>query len=214
MRRGNLSTVLRLLHAEGTTTRAALTARTGLNRSTTADLVRELVECGLVTEGEPLATGAPGRPSPTVNVRTDRVFVLALDVRVDSLAAASVTLGGSQLHTQRLERARTRTDVTSTLDDLTRLAAQVSEPLPRQQRLVGIVTHDDAIDVIQEEATEDIYRYGAVPMTERSYFAASTFIRSRRRVLWLAVLILVHTITHWVAAVAQHRQEGIGNVIF
>lgn len=138
VRRGNLSTILRSVHADGESTRAALTATTGLNRSTVADLVRELADRGLVSEGEPLATGAPGRPSPTVAVRTDRVFVLALDVKVDSIAAAAVTLGGQRLYTARLERSRTRTSVAATLDDLTALAQEVSDPLPRRQRLVGV----------------------------------------------------------------------------
>lgn len=138
LRRGNLSRVLRLLHTDGTATRAALTAATGLNRSTIADLVRELAERGLVAEGEPLATGAPGRPSPTVTVRTDRVFVLALDVKVDSVAASAMTLGGTRLHTERRERPRTRTGVDATLDDLAELARDVSDPLPRRQQLVGV----------------------------------------------------------------------------
>jgi len=40
----------------------------------------------------------------------------------------------------------------------------------REDRLVGIVTHDDVIDIIQDEVTEDIYRLGALEVPEQSYF--------------------------------------------
>lgn len=138
LRRSNLSTVLRLLHSEGPATRAELTAHTGLNRSTVAALVRELSDHGLVTEGDAVATGAPGRPSPTVSVRTDRVAVLAVDVKVDSVAVAAMTLGGTPLSQQRVRRDRDRSTVNGTLDLLEGLARDILDALPGRQRLIGI----------------------------------------------------------------------------
>ncbi len=138
LRRSNLSTVLRLLHGEGRATRAELTALTGLNRSTVAALVRELNDHGLVTEGDAVATGAPGRPSPMVSVRTDRVAVLAVDIKVDSIAVATMTLGGTRLGQQRVRRDRHDTTVDATLDVLEELARDSLDALPRRQRLIGI----------------------------------------------------------------------------
>lgn len=138
LRRSNLSAVLRLLHSEGTATRSELTTRTGLNRSTVAALVRELSDLGLVAEGEALATGSPGRPSSTVSVRTDRVAVLAVDVKVDSVAVAAITLGGTRLAHQRLRRDRVGSTVDDTLDLLEGLARTILDGLPRRQRLLGI----------------------------------------------------------------------------
>jgi predicted NBD/HSP70 family sugar kinase len=138
LRRFNLSTVLRLLHTEGTATRAELTARTGLNRSTVGALVRELSDHGLVAEGAAVATGAPGRPSPTVSVRTDRVAVLAVDIKVDSVAAATITLGGTRLAQQRVRRDRDDSTVDGTLDALEGLARETLATLPSRQRLLGI----------------------------------------------------------------------------
>ena len=66
MRRANLALVLRTVHREGPRSRAALTEATGLNRSTIADLVGELVGDGLVVERAPDPVGRVGRPSPTV----------------------------------------------------------------------------------------------------------------------------------------------------
>jgi magnesium transporter len=76
-----------------------------------------------------------------------------------------------------------------------------------EQRLVGIITHDDVVDIVEQEATEDIYRFGAVPGTERGYFASRIFSVVRRRAVWLLLLILVNTITGSVIA-GQERLLG------
>ena len=138
LRRSNLSTVLRLLHGRGSATRAELTALTGLNRSTVAALVRELSDHGLVTEGDAVATGAPGRPSPMISVRPDRVAVLAVDIKVDSVAVAIMTLGGTRQSQHRVRRDRRGTTVDDTLDVLEELARASLDALPRRQRLIGI----------------------------------------------------------------------------
>jgi magnesium transporter len=60
-----------------------------------------------------------------------------------------------------------------------------------EQRLVGTITYDDVADIMEREATEDIYRFGAVPGTERGYFASRIFDVVRRRTPWLFLLIVV-----------------------
>lgn len=62
-------------------------------------------------------------------------------------------------------------------------------------RLVGIVTFDDAIDVMQEEATEDIERMAAISPTEDSYFKTSDIKHAKNRIFWLLVLMLSAAIT-------------------
>ena len=62
-------------------------------------------------------------------------------------------------------------------------------------RLVGIVTFDDAIDVLQDEATEDIERMAAISPTEESYFKTSDFKHAKNRILWLLILMLSAAIT-------------------
>jgi magnesium transporter len=63
-----------------------------------------------------------------------------------------------------------------------------------EQRLVGTITHDDVADIMEREATEDIYRFGAVPGTERGYFASRIFSVVRSRTPWLFLLIPVSLI--------------------
>jgi len=60
-----------------------------------------------------------------------------------------------------------------------------------EQRLVGTITHDDVADIMEREATEDIYHFGAVSGTERGYFASRIFSVVRRRTPWLFLLIAV-----------------------
>lgn len=57
-------------------------------------------------------------------------------------------------------------------------------------RLVGVVTVDDVVDVMEEEATEDIHRIGAVQPLESSYFGTSFWTFVRKRAPWLVVLFL------------------------
>ncbi len=72
----------------------------------------------------------------------------------------------------------------------------------REQRLVGIVTVDDVIDVIEQEATRDIYAAGAVQAgDEDDYFQSNLFTVARRRVVWLAVLVVANGFTTEVIAV-------------
>ena len=71
----------------------------------------------------------------------------------------------------------------------------------KEKRLVGIVTVDDLIDVIEQEATRDIYAAGAVqPGDEDDYFQSGLFTIARRRILWLLILVLANGITTKVIA--------------
>ena len=61
--------------------------------------------------------------------------------------------------------------------------------------MVGIVTVDDAMDVMVEEATEDITIMAAMNPSERSYFETSVFSHAKNRIVWLLVLMLSASIT-------------------
>ena len=62
-------------------------------------------------------------------------------------------------------------------------------------RMVGIITVDDAMDVMVDEATEDISIMGAVNPSEKTYFETSVFSHAKNRFLWLLILMLSSTIT-------------------
>ena len=66
----------------------------------------------------------------------------------------------------------------------------------RQQLLVGIVTVDDVIDILEEETTKDIYALGGgVQSSGDNYFQMDLWEVARKRVLWLFVLLITNTVT-------------------
>ncbi|MCI8310321.1 MAG: magnesium transporter [Clostridia bacterium] len=65
----------------------------------------------------------------------------------------------------------------------------------KEFRLVGIVTIDDAIDVMQEETQEDFEKMAAVIPNDDSYFKTSVFKHAKNRILWLIFLMLASIIT-------------------
>lgn len=67
--------------------------------------------------------------------------------------------------------------------------------LDQDSRMVGIVTFDDAMDVMVEEATEDITKMAAMSPNEKTYFETSVFAHARHRILWLLILMFSATVT-------------------
>ena len=60
----------------------------------------------------------------------------------------------------------------------------------RERRLVGIITIDDAVEVLQQENTEDFELMAAMTPSEAPYLKTSVFDHAKRRVLWLILLML------------------------
>ncbi len=64
-----------------------------------------------------------------------------------------------------------------------------------ENRLIGIVTVDDAIDVIQEAATEDIEKMAAISPTDKPYLKTGVFSTFKSRIFWLLILMISATFT-------------------
>ena len=64
-----------------------------------------------------------------------------------------------------------------------------------EDRLVGIITVDDAIDVMQEEAEEDFEKMAAVAHSEDGYFKTTVFTHAKNRILWLLLLMISSAVT-------------------
>src|SRR5437763_2075750 len=82
VRRNTLSLVVRTLRDSGPTSRARLAAETGLNKATVSSLVAELVERGLVDEGEMERAGVVGRPGQMVGLYGQRACGRGLGLNV------------------------------------------------------------------------------------------------------------------------------------
>ncbi len=125
IRRHNLGVLLRHVHLGGPTSRAELTSRMGLNRSTIMALTADLTAAGLVREELPKETGRAGRPSLVVRPESARVYVLAFDVGVDRVVAARVGLGGVILDRREAPRARGAFDLEALTAQLAGYARQM-----------------------------------------------------------------------------------------
>ena len=91
---------------------------------------------------------------------------------------------------------------TQTLDDQEEIATIFKKydllTLPvvdKENRLVGIITIDDIVDVIEKENTEDFQRMAAMEPSEEEYLHSGIFSLARRRIPWLLVLMLSATMT-------------------
>lgn len=79
-----------------------------------------------------------------------------------------------------------------------------------EHRLVGIITHDDVIDVVVEEATEDVYRMGGVGPLAEHYLEADFVTVWRKRAMWLACLFVAELFTF---TALSHFEEAIAQVV-
>jgi magnesium transporter len=78
-----------------------------------------------------------------------------------------------------------------------------------EQRLVGIITVDDVLDILEQETTEDIYTLGGVQSGADNYFQTNLWTVARRRVVWLLVLLVTNTAT---AIVIQNQEDVLEKV--
>lgn len=83
-------------------------------------------------------------------------------------------------------------EVTKLFDKYDAVAIPVVD---KEDRLVGIITIDDAIDVMQEETLEDFEKMAAITPTDDTYMKTSVFKHAKNRILWLLILMLSATIT-------------------
>lgn len=136
VRRHNLAVVLGLVHRSQGSSRSQLTKLTGLNRSTVAALVGELVERQLVVEVDADVRNQVGRPSPIVKPGPLAVGI-AINPEVDAITIAVVGLGG-----EVLKRIRYTTDHEPTAREAVNICAAIIEglrgELEASHRVVGI----------------------------------------------------------------------------
>lgn len=149
VRRANLAAIVRELHLRGPQSRSELVARTGLTRTAIRALIGELVAGDLVQEERGAPVGAPGRPSPLVRPRSDRVVVLAMMIAVDSLAVGLVGVGGEPIATVRIPRPRGHLSPQAIVEDLRKLVDRLPTRQHRSQiggigvAVAGLVRRSD-----------------------------------------------------------------------
>ncbi len=99
-----------------------------------------------------------------------------------------------------------REDVASMLSKYDLLALPVVD---NENRLVGIVTVDDAVDVIEEETTEDIQKMAAMLPSEKPYLKTSVFTLAKNRIFWLLILMISAMFTGGVLAKYENAFSAV-----
>ena len=77
-----------------------------------------------------------------------------------------------------------------------------------ENRLVGIITVDDVMDIIEQEATEDIEMIAAIAPSDKTYMKTSTLETYRKRIMWLLLLMLSSTFT---SKIIQGYQDALAS---
>ena len=101
----------------------------------------------------------------------------------------------SEIMETEIISATTHTDQEEVAQLFSKYGLLASPILDTGGLMVGIVTVDDAMDVMVEEATEDITIMAAMNPSEKSYFETSVFSHAKNRIVWLLVLMLSASIT-------------------
>ncbi len=79
-----------------------------------------------------------------------------------------------------------------------------------ENRLVGIITFDDAMDVMEEEATEDIEKMAAIIPSEKPYMSMSPFEIWKNRIPWLMLLMVSATFT---GIIISHFESALSKLV-
>jgi len=122
MRRSNLALVLRHLRDAGPRSRARISVETGLNRGTVSSLVAELIERGLVREGDVQRGGSVGRPGQTVELDGRGIGGIGVEINVDYVTALVLDLTDTVVFEERVAldvQARPPEAVLDAVTDLT-----------------------------------------------------------------------------------------------
>ncbi|MFZ0015106.1 MAG: ROK family protein [Acidimicrobiia bacterium] len=138
LRRHNLAAVLDGLHLGGAMSRSDLAIQTGLNRSTIRDLLAELGELGLVVESPGQPSPGPGRPSSMAHVSPSGAVILAVELEVESIAVATIGLGGHIFGEAREPNPAGTTSPEDVVSRLSGLAGPLLAQLPLGNRVVGV----------------------------------------------------------------------------
>ena len=165
-----------------------------------------------MTAGEAIGhIRATGVDKETVNlcyVVDDKRKLLGV-VSLRSIILAKPDMPVSELMEQNVVSVNTHEDQELVAQTFAKYNFTALPVVDSEDRLVGIVTVDDAIDVMQEEASEDISKMAAVTPTGKPYLRLSVFDLWRSRIPWLLILMISATftgmiITHFENALATY----------
>ena len=142
-----------------------------------------------------------GIDKETINIcyvtRADRTLYGYLTIRRLILSQPDVLIG-DLAETTNVISCKTLDDQETVAQTLSKYDLLALPVVDGENRLVGIVTVDDAIDVLQEEATEDIEKMAAITPSDKPYLKTSVLSLYVHRIPWLSILMIAAIFTELV----------------
>ncbi len=172
-----------MMTTEYVSLKSGMTVRDALNRIRKTGVDKETIYTCYVTHDRTLCG--------MVSVK-DLLLAQNDDVIIDDIMEKNVI----SVHTHTPEE-----EVAQMLSKYRFLALPVVDS---ENRIVGIVTFDDAMDVLEEAATEDIEIMAAMAPSETTYIRASVWDLFRQRIVWLVILMLSATFTGMIITSFEH----------
>ena len=111
----------------------------------------------------------------------------------------------SEIMETELVTARVMDDQEEVANKVARMDLLAIPVVDQEYRMVGIITHDDVIDVVREEATEDAHRIAAVEPLDESYLLTSLLTLSWKRGIWLTILFFCALLTAFALEMYEER---------
>ena len=139
-------------------------------------------------------TGVDKETIYTCYVTRDRLLLGLITVK-DLLLAQDDGMHISELMETNVISVNTHTDQEEVAQMLSKSNFLALPVVDGENRMVGIVTFDDAMDVLEDEATEDMEIMGGMTPSDKTYLRSTTFDLFRHRIPWLMLLMVSATFT-------------------
>ena len=139
-------------------------------------------------------TGVDKETIYTCYVTRDRLLLGLITVK-DLLLAQDDGMHISELMETNVISVNTHTDQEEVAQMLSKYNFLALPVVDGEDRMVGIVTFDDAMDVLEDEATEDMEIMGGMTPSDKTYLRSTTFDLFRHRIPWLMLLMVSATFT-------------------
>ena len=138
----------------------------------------------------------------------DRRLIGLVTVKTLLLSDKATTVG--EIMERNVISVRTDTDRELVAQELSKYDFLAMPVTDGENRLVGIVTFDDAIDVMQEEATEDIEKMAAITPTDKPYLKTGVVESFIKRIPWLRLMMISATFT---GAIITYFEDALAKAV-
>jgi len=141
----------------------------------------------------------------TSYVTDDKKRLIGYTTAKDLLLAKDSTILIREFMDENVISVTTETDQEEVAQMLSKYNFIALPVVDKENRMVGIVTYDDAMDIIEEEATEDIEIMAGMSPSDTTYLRATVFEIFKQRIPWLSILMLSATFTGIIITSFQNK---------